>query len=288
MKIWLDGNLVDRNDARVSVFDHGLLYGDGVFEGIRSYSGRIFQCRAHIDRLFESAACIRLNIPYTKDQLIDAIRQTMAANSLSDCYIRLVVTRGEGALGISPAKCARPGVFCIADQIAMYPKAMYEQGMPVIIAKTVRTSPRMLNPKIKSLNYLNNILAKIECLDAGVSEAVMLNEDGMVCEATGDNIFIVANGTILTPPVESSILVGVTRGVVIRLAGQLGIPLKEQDITPAQLLAADEVLMTGTAAEVIAVSKVDQQTIGSGKIGPITQRLTEAFHAFTRSKDAEG
>jgi len=288
MKIWLDGQLVDRSDARVSVFDHGVLYGDGVFEGIRAYSGRVFQVHAHVDRLFASADYIRLTIPYTRDRIIEALRQTMQANNFTDCYFRLVVTRGEGTLGLSPFKCPRPCVFCIADQIELYPPAMYERGMPVIIAKTLRTSSEMLNPAVKSLNYLNNIMAKIECIDAGVSEAVMLNAQGNVAECTGDNIFVVIGGRVVTPPRSAGILVGVTRGVVIALAGKLGIPLEEKDITPVQLLSADECFLTGTAAEVIGVTKIDGHVIGAGAIGPVTKRLRDAFHQFTRSPDSEG
>lgn len=288
MKIWLDGKMVERSDARVGVYDHGLLYGDGVFEGIRAYSGRIFQVQAHIERLFRSARLIRLAISYTRQELIGAMRDCMKVNALSDCYIRLVVTRGEGGLGLNPFKCAVPCVFCIADQIELYPKAMYDEGMPVIIAKTIRTSARMLNPSIKSLNYLNNIVAKIECVDAGVSEAVMLNERGVVAEATGDNVFIVSKGTVVTPPEDAGILVGITRGVVIRLALKLGIALQERDITPQELCTADEVFMTGTAAEVVGVVKVDGRIIGDGNVGPVTRRLTDAFHEFVRSPEAEG
>ncbi|MFB3891868.1 MAG: branched-chain-amino-acid transaminase [Phycisphaerae bacterium] len=288
MKIWMDGKLVDKARAKVSVFDHGVLYGDGVFEGIRAYGGRIFQVHAHIDRLIASAASIRLKMPYGKAALIKAIRATMKANKLADCYIRLVITRGEGTLGLNPFKCRRPCVFCIADQIELYPKAMYDNGMPAIIAKTLRTSATMLNPSIKSLNYLNNIMAKIECIDAGVSEAIMLNADGNVAEATGDNIFAVLGGRLVTPPVSAGFLIGITRSVVIRLAGKLGIPLDERDIKPDELLAADEVFMTGTAAEVIGVSRINGKAIGAGKVGPITRRLMEAFHEFTRSPEAEG
>ena len=287
MKVWLDGQLVDQAEATLSVFDHGTLYGDGVFEGIRGYSGRIFQSQLHIDRLFASAQQIRLAIPYTKQELLEATRQTMAANNLKDCYIRLVVTRGAGSLGLNPFKCPRPGVFIIADQIQMYPRVMYDDGMPVIIAKTIRTSPTMLNPSIKSLNYLNNIIAKIECIDAGVNEAVMLNDQGNVAEASGDNIFMVARGAVVTPPPEAGILLGITRDVVIRLCKRMGISIQERNILPKELCAADEVFMTGTAAEVIGVSKIDDHVIGTGKVGLMTRRLMEAFHEFTRSPEAE-
>lgn len=288
MKIWMNGKLVDRAEARVGVFDHGVLYGDGVFEGIRAYGGRVFQGQAHIDRLFESAGHIRLTIPYSKPEMLASVRDTVKANGLSDCYIRLVVTRGEGTLGLNPFKCPTPNVFTIADQIELYPKALYEHGLPVIIAKTIRTSASMLNPRVKSLNYLNNILAKIECIDAGVSEAIMLNDKGQVAEASGDNIFVVSKGAIYTPPEDAGILVGVTRSVVMRLAGRLGLSMTEKPIMPQELKTADEVFMTGTAAEVVGVVSIDGRPVGSGKVGPITRRLTEAFHEFTRSPEAEG
>ena len=286
MKIWLDGKLVDREDAKISVYDHGLLYGDGVFEGIRLYHGRIFECQAHIDRLFESARQIRLTIPYTKQELADAMGETIRANNRTDGYIRLVVTRGVGNLGVSPFTCPRPSVFIIADEIAMYPREMYEQGMAVIIASTVRTAARMVSPAVKSLNYLNNVLAKIEAVDAGVGEAIMLNEDGNVAECTGDNIFIVTDGTLVTPPPEAGILLGITRAVVLRLAEQMGIPAVEQNLKPAELYAAHECFLTGTAAEVIPVTKINDKTIGQGKVGEITRRIHKAFHELVRKAPA--
>jgi branched-chain amino acid aminotransferase len=285
MKIWFNGNLVDREDAKLTVYDHGLLYGDGVFEGIRVYRGRVFQCQVHVDRLFESAKAIRLAIPRTKQELIDAMCETIKANGLRDGYIRLVVTRGEGGLGLNPFKCQSPNVFIIADQIALYPQEMYKHGMAVIVARTLRTSLRMLPPSIKSLNYLNNIMAKIEAIDAGVAEAIMLNEAGNVAECTGDNIFIVRNGAVTTPPVEAGILVGITRKVVIGLAKKLGIPLAEKDIPVEQLYAADECFLTGTAAEVIAVTRIDSRAIGDGRVGPVTSRLMGAFHDYIATGD---
>ena len=283
MKVWLNGKLVDRKKAKLSVFDHGTLYGDGVFEGIRVYGGRVFLAQAHIDRLYASALVIRLAIPYTKQELIEAMDETVRANGLRDGYIRLCVTRGEGTLGLSPFKCAEPGVFIIADQIALYPPELYETGMAVIVAKTRRTAATMLSPAVKSLNYLNNIMAKIEAVDAGVAEAIMLNVDGNIAECTGDNLFIVAEGRVITPPASAGMLVGITRGVVITLAGRLGIPLAEQDITPEDLYVADECFLTGTAAEVIAVTKVDGRTIGQGKCGPITAKLLTAFREYIAS-----
>jgi len=283
MKVWLDGQLVDKADATLSVFDHGTLYGDGVFEGIRVYGGKIFQCQAHVDRLFASASKIRLAIPYTKEQIVSAMEQTLAANGVTDgCYIRLVVTRGSGTLGLSPNRCPRGSVFVIADQIELYPREMYEHGMPVIIAKTRRTSATMLDPSVKSLNYLNNIMAKIEAIDAGVGEAIMLNERGEVSEATGDNIFIVKDGTVLTPPVSAGILQGVTRRVVMELCAANGIPCREQAMTTDDLHAADECFLTGTAAEVIPVTKIDNRPIAAGTVGPISRHLIAAFHAFIR------
>ncbi len=283
MKIWLNGQLVDKQDAKISVYDHGILYGDGVFEGIRVYGGKIFECQAHMDRLYASASKIRLEIPYTPEQLVQAQYDTIKANGCKDAYIRLVVTRGEGGLGLNPNKCARPNVFVIADGIELFPKELYETGMPVIIAKTVRTSPSMVDPSVKSLNYLNNILGKIECNDAGVAEAIMLNDKGNVAEGTGDNIFLVKDGKILTPPGSAGILMGVTRAVVIRLAKQAGLEVIERDFKPAELMSADEIFLTGSGAEIISVTKVDGKAIGGGKAGPTTQKLLKAFREFIRT-----
>jgi len=286
MKVWLNGELVEKAEAKLSVFDHGVLYGDGVFEGIRVYDGKVFQCEAHIERLFNSAREIRLAIPYTKQEIAEAVRETLEANDVADGYVRLVVTRGEGTLGLNPFKCPAPTVFVIADQIVLYPQEMYAKGMAVIIARTARTSARMLKPSIKSLNYLNNIMAKIEAIDAGVAEAIMLNEAGNVAECTGDNVFIVKDGRLITPPLEAGILGGITRAVVLKLAGENGIPAVEEDVDPDRLYAADEVFLTGTAAEVIAVTRVDGRIIGDGKPGPITGRLLAAFREFIRSGEA--
>ena len=285
MKVWINGDLVDKQDAKLSVWDHGTLYGDGVFEGIRIYNGRIFQVQAHVDRLYESARRIRLAIPCSKQEIVAAMSETMRANDCADGYIRLAVTRGIGTLGVSPFKCPDPNVFIIADQIALYPQEMYEKGMAVIIARTIRISPSMLDPSIKSLNYLNNVMAKIEAVDAGVAEAIMLNANGNVAECTGDNIFIVTGGRVVTPPTSAGILVGITRGVVMMLAGRLGIPQAEKDITPDDLYAADECFLTGTAAEVIAVTKIDGRPIGDGRAGPITTRLLKAFGEYIDSDE---
>ena len=287
MKVWLNGTLVDKEDAALSVFDHGTLYGDGVFEGIRIYGGKIFELRAHVERLFESARQIRLAVPYTKQELGEAMYETLRTNEIVDGYIRLVVTRGCGTLGLSPFRCPDPSVFIIADQIALYPDEMYANGMAVIIARTTRTSARMLNPSIKSLNYLNNILAKIEAIDAGVAEAIMLNEQGNVAECTGDNLFIVKDGRVITPPLDAGILGGITRGVVLRLAAEASLPRVEQDVTVEALYDADECFLTGTAAEVISVTKVDGRSIGDGRPGPITQKLLAAFRQYIAAGDFE-
>ncbi|MDY6914281.1 MAG: branched-chain-amino-acid transaminase [Planctomycetota bacterium] len=286
MKVWINGKFLDEAEAKISVFDHGTLYGDGVFEGIRVYDGRPFQAQAHVDRLYESARRLRLAIPYTKQELIDAMVETCRANDMIDGYLRPVVTRGRGTLGISPFKCSNPNVVIIAGQVALYPDEMYAEGMAVIIAKTVRTSSEMLPPSVKSLNYLNNILAKIEAVDAGVAEAIMLNANGNVAECTGDNIFIVAGGTVITPPDAAGILLGITRAVVGRLVERLGISLILKDITPQDVYTADECFLTGTAAEVIAVTKVDARPIGDGNVGPITRKLMDAFRQFVRSDEA--
>ena len=280
MKVWLNGKMVEQSKAAIGVHDHGLLYGDGVFEGIRVYNGRVFQGPAHLERLFRSAAAVRLKIPYTRRQLSEAMDKTIRANG--GAYIRLVVTRGRGNLGLNPFLCSRPQVYVINDHIQLYPKALYEKGLSVIIARTWRTSATMLPPRVKSLNYLNNIMAKIEALDAGASEALMLNDRGNLAEATGDNVFIVKRGGLITPPTSAGILIGVTRGIVLKLAGRLGIPAVEKDFRPAQLYAADECFLTGTAAEVVAVTHVDGRRIGKGEAGPITHRLMAAFAEFIR------
>jgi len=280
-QIWLNGKLVPEQQATVSVFDHGLLYGDGVFEGIRTYNGRIFKLRSHLLRLYASARAIRLEIPYTLDQLDQAVRQTVQANSANNGYIRLCVTRGVGTLGLNPFLCKQAGTFIIADHIALYPREIYENGLEVITASTQRTAPAALSARIKSMNYLNNILAKIEAIDAGVLEAVMLNHQGFVAEGTGDNIFIVRGGSarpqLATPPLHASVLEGITRNLVIDLAGQADIGCEQTDLTKYDLYAADEMFLTGTAAEVVPVTKIDKRDVGTGKPGPITQQLMAAF-----------
>jgi len=282
LKVWIDGRLYDKADAKISVYDHGLLYGDGVFEGIRVYHGRIFEPQAHLLRLFDSAKAIRLKIPYTVEQLKSATEETFRANNFTDCYVRLVVTRGVGYLGLSPAKCPTPTVFIIADTIDMYPKEVYEKGMAVITASVIRNHPNAVSPRVKSLNYLNNILAKIEANDAGVPEAIMLNHEGNVAECTGDNLFIVKNGVIYTPTTHDGILEGVTRQVVLDLCKRQNVPAIEKTLQRHDLYVADECFLTGTAAEVVPVTKIDGRAVGSGEVGPIARKLIEAFRKYIR------
>jgi branched-chain amino acid aminotransferase len=282
LKIWLDGKLVNKEDAKLSVYDHGLLYGDGVFEGIRVYHGKVFEFDAHIRRLYDSAKAIRLNIPLTPTQMKAAIEQTVKANGFTDCYIRAVVTRGVGSLGIDPSKCAAPSIFIIADVIQVHPTEMYEKGMAVITSSVIRNHPNALSPRIKSLNYLNNILARLEATDAGVSEAVMLNHEGSVAECTVENVFIVCNGQVRTPPSSDGALEGITRQVMIGLCQRLGIPCIEKTIQRHDLYVADEFFCTGTGAEVMPVTKIDGRLIGNGGVGPITKRLIDAFHRHVR------
>lgn len=282
LKIWIDGRLVDKADAKISVYDHGLLYGDGVFEGIRIYHGRIFQSDAHFRRLYDSAKAIRLKIPYSAEQLKAAVDETARANSFVDCYVRLVVTRGVGYLGLNPAKCATPSVFIITDTIEMYPKEVYEKGMSIITASVIRNHPNAVSPRVKSLNYLNNIMAKLEAVDAGVSEAIMLNHEGNVAECTGDNIFIVKEGIVYTPTTHDGILEGVTRDVILRLCREAGIAAYEKTLQRHDLYIADECFLTGTGAEVVAVTKIDGRPIGSGELGGVTRRLMDAFRRFIK------
>ena len=283
LKIWLDNGLVDEKDAKISVFDHSLLYGDGVFEGIRVYSGKVFELKAHLERLYESAKVIRLSMPMAIEAMTEAVEKTVKANSIIDGYIRLIVTRGIGDLGLDPFLCKNGIVVIIASNVKLYPEEFYEKGMKVVSASTIRNHPMALPPQIKSLNYLNNILAKIESIDAGTGEAIMYNHLGYVAEATGDNVFIVKNGTVYTPPVQAGSLDGVTRRVVIRLAKQDGIAVVEQDMTRFDLYAADEMFLTGTAAEVIGVVEMDGRLIGNGKPGAMTKRLRKIFFAYAHS-----
>jgi len=283
LKVYINGTLYDKQDAKVSVYDHGLLYGDGVFEGIRAYNGRVFRCEEHIQRLFNSAKAIALTIPMSPGEMEDAIYMTLRANELSDAYIRVVVTRGPGTLGLDPNKCHDPQVIIITDTIMLYPQDFYEKGLEVVTVPTMRNHPNALSPKIKSLNYLNNILAKIEALQAGVIEAIMLNKDGYVAECTGDNIFVVSKGGLITPPPYAAILEGITRQVVFELAQRAGIPARCEQMTRFDLYVADECFLTGTAAEIIPVVRIDSRDIGDGKPGKITLQLLEMFREETRN-----
>lgn len=286
LKIWINGSLVDESDAKVSVFDHGLLYGDGVFEGIRVYSSKVFELDAHLKRLYESAKVLRLNIGMTPKELGEETVKTVKANNVINGYIRLVVTRGFGSLGINPFNCEKPQIIIIADSIQLYPPELCEAGIRVITASTIRNHPLAIPPQVKSLNYLNNILAKIEALDAGVPEAIMFNHEGFVAEATGDNVFIVKNGVICAPPIQAGSLEGITRAVVMRLAKREGIEAVEKNLTRFDLYVADELFLTGTAAEVVGVIEIDGRTISDGKPGPMTQLLRGKFfdYAHGRSK----
>lgn len=285
LKIWLNDGLVDGQDAKISVFDHGLLYGDGVFEGIRVYSSKVFELDAHLKRLYQSAKVIRLDIGMTPNELADATRQTVKANNIVDGYIRLIVTRGVGSLGISPFNCEKPSIIIIADKIQLYPQELYETGMKVISACTIRNHPLAIPPQVKSLNYLNNILAKIEALDAGVPEAIMFNHEGFVAEATGDNVFIVKDGVVCSPPIQAGSLEGITRTVVMSLALQESIEVSQKNLTRFDLYVADEVFLTGTAAEVIGVVEIDGRKISDGNPGPITKLLRKKFFEYAhRSK----
>ncbi len=275
--IFLNGKFVTKEEAVVSVFDHGFLYGDGIFEGIRAYDGNIFKLQEHIDRLFDSAKSILLDIPYTHEEMIELTKDTVAINNLKDAYIRLVVSRGVGDLSLSPFSCQKAQVIIIVDQVKLFPQEMYDNGIPVVTVPTKRNNPDALNPKIKSLNYLNNILAKIEAAQAGVLEALMLNADGYVAEGTGDNIFIIKNGIIRTTPGYLGALEGITRRAIIEKARELKYVVEEAPFTRHDVFVADEVFLTGTAAEVIAVTKVDNRVIGLGKPGPITQQLLAEF-----------
>ncbi|MEW6770398.1 MAG: branched-chain-amino-acid transaminase [Bacillota bacterium] len=282
LTIYLDGEYVPEEKAVVSVFDHGLLYGDGVFEGIRAYHGRVFKLKEHLQRLYESAKSIMLSIPLSQEEMQQVVLETCRRNNIRDGYIRLVVTRGKGDLGLDPQKCPRPTVFCIADSIQLYPPEFYEKGLEVITVPTRRNVPEALSPRIKSLNYLNNILAKIEAGLIGVQEAIMLTHDGFVAEATGDNIFIVKEGTLITPPPYLGILKGITRDAVMELARAKGITVLERVFTRHDVFTADECFFTGTAAEIIPVVKVDGRIIGEGRPGPVTWDLIRAFRELTR------
>jgi branched-chain amino acid aminotransferase len=283
LKIYLDGALAPESQAKISVFDHGLLYGDGVFEGIRFYNGRVFRFEQHIRRLYDCARALLLNIPLTPEEMIRATCETIRANNLRDGYIRLVVTRGVGPMGLSPFKCPKPSIVIIAASIALYPEDAYRTGLTMATVATRRPSHDMLSPQVKSLNYLNNIMGKVEAIQAGAEEGLMLNDSGLVAECTGDNLFIVRDGTVSTPPLTAGALDGITRGVVFEIVRELGIPIRERDLSRHDVYTADECFLTGTAAEVIAAVKLDQRPIGSGKPGVITNRIIARFRELTQT-----
>ncbi len=282
MKVYIDGKYFDEADAKISVFDHGLLYGDGIFEGIRAYNGRVFQLKEHIQRLFYSAKAILLNIPITPEDLAQAVVATCRANEVRDGYIRLLVTRGVGTLGLNPNRCQNPAIIIIAGKIQLYPAELYQKGMEIVTVPTVRNLHSALNPAIKSLNYLNNILAKIEANNAGCEEAILLNAEGFVSECTGDNLFIVKAGQLFTPPLSAGALYGITRRVVLELAVEIGLTVGEPNLTRYDLFNADECFLTGTGAELVPVVKIDGRVIGTGKPGPITARLVDKYHSLTK------
>lgn len=285
-KIWLDGKIVEREDAKITVFDHGLLYGDGVFEGIRVYSGRVFELEAHIDRLYESAKSIRLEISIGKAELSSAVNETVAAGEIADGYVRLLVTRGVGTLGLNPFVCRKSSIIIIADSIQLYPEELYEKGMKVVSANTVRNHPLAIPPQAKTLNYLNNILAKIEALDSGVPEVIMYNHEGFVAEASGDNVLIVKDGIVYAPPAEAGALPGITRGIVIKLARGQNIHVVEKNLTRFDLYVADEFFLTGTAAEIIGIVEIDKRVIGEGRPGPVTNLLRKKFFEYAHGKES--
>jgi len=283
MLIYLNGKLLPEEEAKISVFDRGLLYGDGIFEGIRIYDGRIFKLDEHIERLYFSAKAIMLEAPLNFYDMKNAIIQTVRSNKLKDGYIRLLVTRGSGDLGLNPARCKIPTLVIIASKIALYPESLYEKGLDVITASTRRNLPESVNPAIKSLNYLNNIMAKIEANNAGVPEALLLNQEGFVSECTGENIFIAAGKTVITPPVSAGVLCGITRSAIKDICSRLNIEFRETNFTRYDIFNADEAFLSGTAAEIVPVVSLDKRIIGNGKPGEITKSITREFRLLTRT-----
>jgi branched-chain amino acid aminotransferase len=285
LKIFLNGDFVDKQDAKISVFDHGLLYGDGVFEGIRSYGGKLFKLQEHVRRLFMSARVIKLSMPCSEDGMAEIIKSTLKENNILDGYVRVVVTRGEGDLGLDPRKCPRPSVFVIADKISLYPQELYEKGIEVVTVPVQRISPCMLDPRIKSLNYLNNIMAKIHANNAGKPEALMISSEGYVVECSGENVFIAREGSVITPPAYLGSLEGITRDTVISLAKDMGLEAREACITLYDVYNAQECFLTGSAAEIVPVVDVDGRTIGSGRPGDITKKLIGRYRERVSEKD---
>ncbi len=282
-KIYINGAFVSKADAKVSVFDHGFLYGDGVFEGIRAYNGKVFELDEHLRRLYKSAHVITLKIPLAMEELKNALLETLRINKLQDAYIRLIVSRGEGDLGLDPRKCSRGSVIIIADKIQLYPEEIYKKGLGIITVPTQRNMLEALNPCVKSLNYLNNIMGKIEAINAGAEEAIMLNRDGLICECTGDNIFIYRGGVLYTPPSYIGALEGITRAVIMKLAESEGIPAKESPFARYELYTSEECFLTGTAAEIVPVIKIDGRQIGEGNPGTITMRLLKKFREYAKN-----
>ncbi len=277
LQVYIDGQLYPKPEAKVSVYDHGFLYGDGVFEGIRAYNGRVWRFTEHLERLYRSAKAIMLEIPLSLGEMREAVCHTLRVNQLGDAYIRLVVSRGVGDLGLDPRKCKKPSVIIITDRIQLYPPEFYEKGMEIITVTTRRNAPDVLNPGIKSMNYLNNILAKIEVIRAGVQEGLMLNQQGLVAECTGDNIFIVTRNVLYTPAPQMGILEGITRAVVLEMAAEFGIPVREDALSLLQVYGADECFLTGTGAEIVPVVRIDGRDIGDGQVGPVTRRMMARF-----------
>ncbi len=282
MKVYIDGKYYDERNARISVFDHGLLYGDGIFEGIRAYNGRVFKLKEHIDRLFCSAKAILLNLPMSHEDLMAAVIETCRRNKIRDGYIRLVVTRGIGTLGLNPNRCKNPSVIIIAGKIQLYPQEFYQRGMEIVTVPTTRNLHSALNPAIKSLNYLNNVLARIEANTAGCEEAILLNAEGFVCECTGDNVFIIKERHVFTPPLSAGALYGITRRVVMEMAQESGLTVSEPNLTRYDLFNADECFLTGTGAELVPIVKIDGRVIGEGKRGPVTEKLMTQYRALTK------
>ncbi|MDA0346433.1 MAG: branched-chain-amino-acid transaminase [Verrucomicrobia bacterium] len=279
MKVFLDGQFVESEDAKISVFDHGLLYGDGIFEGIRLYNNCVFKLKEHLERLEYSAKAVMLEMPWSRQVLSDAVCETCRINNLKDGYIRLVVTRGRGSLGLSPKSCVSPSIFIIADNLSLYPPEYYEKGLEIITVPTRRINPSAMSPAVKSLNYLNNILAKMEADRLGYIEALMLNDQGYVAECTGDNVFIFHKGKLMTPPFSAGALKGVTREVVLEIAESLGVPVSQENLTRYDIWIAEECFLTGTAAEVIPVVEVDGRKIGDGKPGKVTGQFLAEFRS---------
>lgn len=284
--IYINGEFFEKENAKISVFDRGLLYGDGIFEGIRLYNGVIFKCKEHMDRLYNAAKAVKIDIPVAKEEMEEIVAESCRKNQLQNGYIRLIVTRGIGDLGLDPSVCGKPEIICIAGDVRLYPEELYKSGMNAITSSQRRNKATIVDPQVKSLNYLNNMLAKIEANRAGAAEAIMLNEDGIVTECTGDNIFIIKNGVIYTPPIHVGILDGITRNTVIDLCKQMEIPIYEKEYTLFNVYSADECFFTGSAAEIIAVTNIDDRTIGTGKEGEMTKKLRDAFKTI-REKDGK-